>query len=165
MNRIAIIVLALTLLAALGFIPNSPPENETRGGAVGAIEMPTLKDSKPRNYHGLHNVVAFFDGYLSGSAPEGDIGFEELERMGVKTIISVDGAVPAVERAKARGMRYIHLPIGYNGFDEKRRLELVRATRDAMKDGPVYLHCHHGKHRSAGRGGRGRRQPGMAQSK
>lgn len=44
----------------------------------------------------------------------------------------------------------MHLPIGYNGFDEQRKRELVRATRDAMADGPVYIHCHHGKHRSAG---------------
>jgi hypothetical protein len=70
--------------------------------------------------------------------------------MGVKTIISVDGAEPEVEKAKARGIRYIHLPIGYNGFDEQRKLQLARATRDAVKDGPVYIHCHHGKHRSAG---------------
>jgi hypothetical protein len=55
-----------------------------------------------------------------------------------------------VEKAKARGIRYIHLPIGYNGFDEQRKLQLVRATRDAMVQGPVYIHCHHGKHRSAG---------------
>ena len=70
--------------------------------------------------------------------------------MGVKTIISVDGAEPEVARAASRGMRYIHLPIGYNGFDDARKLELVRATRDAIAQGPVYIHCHHGKHRSAG---------------
>ncbi len=70
--------------------------------------------------------------------------------MGVKTIISVDGAEPDVAAARAQGLRYIHLPIGYNGFDDTRKMQLVRATRDAMADGDVYLHCHHGKHRSAG---------------
>jgi hypothetical protein len=73
--------------------------------------------------------------------------------MGIKTIISVDGAAPDLAQAKARGMRYIHLPIGYNGFDEERKLELTRATRDALAQGPVYIHCHHGKHRSAGAAG------------
>ena len=62
-------------------------------------------------------------------------------------------AARTLDKAKARGMRYIHLPIGYNGFDEARKLELVRATRDSMATGPVYLHCHHGKHRSAGAAG------------
>lgn len=28
-------------------------------------------------------------------------------------------------------------------------MQLVRATRDSLRDGRVYIHCHHGKHRSA----------------
>lgn len=112
--------------------------------------MPQLSDTRSLDYPGIHNAVAFHDGLISGSVPEGDAGFETLKAMGVKTIISVDGAEPEVQRAAAQGIRYIHLPIGYNGFDEHRKLELVRATRDAMKTGPVYIHCHHGKHRSAG---------------
>lgn len=115
-----------------------------------SIPMPTLMDVQPREYPGIHNAVAYHEGYVSGSVPEGDAGFDSLAAMGVKTIISVDGAEPDVHRAKARGMKYIHLPIGYNGFDEQRKLQLVRATRDAMKHGPVYIHCHHGRHRSAG---------------
>ncbi len=115
------------------------------------VDPPTLADDKPRDYPGIHNVVAYHDGFYSGSVPEGDAGFDTLEGMGIKTIISVDGAVPEVEGARARGIRYVHLPIGYNGFDEERKLELVRAVRDLP--GPVYIHCHHGKHRSAGAAG------------
>lgn len=94
--------------------------------------------------------MQYHENFLAGSVPEGDTGFETLRRLGILTVISVDGAAPDVALAKAHGLRYIHLPVGYNGFDEQRKLELVRATRDAMKDGPVYLHCHHGKHRAAG---------------
>jgi hypothetical protein len=107
---------------------------------------------KPRDYAGLHNVVSFQGKgdlpFYSGSMPEGDAGFDSLATLGVKTILSVDGAIPDVARAKARGMRYVHLPIGYDGFDDARKAELVRAVRDLPK--PLYLHCHHGKHRSAG---------------
>ncbi|MGD9689118.1 MAG: cytochrome c [Phycisphaerales bacterium] len=117
------------------------------------IAPPTMIDASPRDYAGLHNVVAFHDGFYSGSVPEGGAGFDTLRDMGIRTIISVDGAEPDLALARARGLRYIHLPIGYNGFDEQRRRELVRATRDAMNDGPVYIHCHHGKHRSAGAAG------------
>jgi hypothetical protein len=45
-------------------------------------------------------------------------------------------------------MRYVHLPIGYDGFDDARKVELARAVRDLPR--PIYIHCHHGKHRSAG---------------
>lgn len=117
------------------------------------IDGPTMADTKPADLPGIHNVVAYHDNYWSGSMPEGEKGFDTLAGMGVKTIISVDGGAPDVEAAKARGIRYIHLPIGYNGFDEDRKLELTRATRDALKQGPVYIHCHHGKHRSAGAAG------------
>lgn len=149
--RNTVISLALAL-AAVGV--NSCAHRESAhpqaARGVASIDPPKLSDDRPRNYPGLHNVVAYHDAFYSGSAPEGDAGFDTLTALGVKTIISVDGAAPEVEYAKARGIRYIHLPIGYNGFDEERRLEIVRATRDAMARGPVYVHCHHGKHRSAG---------------
>jgi hypothetical protein len=96
-------------------------------------------------------VVAFAPDVLSGSVPEGDAGFDSLKSWGVLTVISVDGAVPDLDRAKSRGIRYVHLPIGYHGFDEARKLELARALRDLPR--PVYIHCHHGKHRSAGAAG------------
>ncbi|MEY2713958.1 MAG: hypothetical protein RIT24_301 [Planctomycetota bacterium] len=105
-----------------------------------------------RDFPGLHNVVSYQGSgaaaFYSGGVPEGDAGFDALVKLGIKTIVSVDGALPDLERAKARGMRYVHLPIGYDGFDDVRKAELVRAVRDLPK--PLYLHCHHGKHRSAG---------------
>lgn len=95
---------------------------------------------------GLHNIVRVTDKVISGSLPEGAEGFESLRKMGVRTIISVDGAPPDVEGAKREGMRYVHLPIGYNGISKARELELARALRDLP--GPIYVHCHHGRHRS-----------------
>ena len=118
---------------------------------IGTPPIPKVADTAPADAPGLHNVVAFAPDLLSGSAPEGDAGFDVLKAWGVRTIISVDGAVPDIERAKSRGMRYVHLPIGYHGFDESRKLELARAARDLPR--PIYVHCHHGKHRSAGAAG------------
>jgi hypothetical protein len=107
-----------------------------------------VHEQRVTDYQGLHNVVAFHEGVLSGSVPEGDAGFDTLQVLGVRTILSVDGALPDVDRARARGMRYVHLPIGYDGFDDARKVELARAVRDLPR--PIYIHCHHGKHRSAG---------------
>ncbi|MBI1783963.1 hypothetical protein HYR69_02350, partial [Candidatus Sumerlaeota bacterium] len=39
----------------------------------------------------------------------------------------------------------------YNGMDRRRTLEIAKAIQSAK--GPVYIHCHHGKHRSAGAAG------------
>jgi protein tyrosine phosphatase (PTP) superfamily phosphohydrolase (DUF442 family) len=116
--------------------------------ALLAPPPPSMSDDAAKDLEGLHNVVAYHEGFWSGGVPEGKAGFEQLRSMGVKTIISVDGAVPDLELAKSMGMRYVHLPIGYDGFGDARKAELVRAVRDLPK--PIYLHCHHGKHRSAG---------------
>jgi hypothetical protein len=63
----------------------------------------------------------------------------------VKTVISVDGTKPDVATARSNGLRYIHLPIGYEGVAEHRTLELAKVLHDAQ--GLVYIHCHHGQHR------------------
>jgi len=111
--------------------------------AIGLGQSPS--DRLNNEYAGLHNVLRVTDKLISGSSPDGDGGFESLKNLGIKTIISVDGAKPDVERARKFGMRYIHLPIGYNGVPEKQALRITRAIRDFP--GLVYIHCHHGKHR------------------
>ena len=113
-----------------------------------AVPPPTMADGAPRDLPGLHNVVAYHEGFWSGGVPEGQAGFDSLRSLGVRTVISVDGALPDLALAKAAGLRYVHLPIGYDGFDDARKAELVRAVRDLPR--PIYMHCHHGKHRSAG---------------
>ncbi|MFN0010912.1 MAG: hypothetical protein ACKVS8_04625 [Phycisphaerales bacterium] len=145
LHSIVLTVAGLSSLAcAIALAGGAPPAGRTDS----ATPVARAGADKPVDVAGLHNVVAFYDGVFSGSVPEGDAGFETLKAWGVRTILSVDGAAPDVERARVRGMRYVHLPIGYDGFDEARRAELARAVRDLPK--PMYIHCHHGKHRSAG---------------
>jgi protein tyrosine phosphatase (PTP) superfamily phosphohydrolase (DUF442 family) len=147
----AAVFASCTALATPTGAPPSRSAEPPAAKAPDASASPTLADDTPRDFPGIHNVVAFADGFYSGSVPEGDAGFDSLVALGVKTVISVDGAIPEVDKAKARGMRYVHLPIGYDGFDDARKGQLVRAVRDLAK--PIYLHCHHGKHRSAGAAG------------
>lgn len=94
----------------------------------------------------LPNAVRVHEKVISGGLPENDLAFEELRQLGVKTIISVDGAKPDVETAEKFGLRYVHLPHGYDGISDDRAMELAKAVRDL--EGPIYIHCHHGKHRS-----------------
>ena len=99
----------------------------------------------PRHPDGLHNVLPVGDGLFSGSSPEGDAGFDSLAALGIKTVISVDGAAPDVAAARARGMRYVHIPVGYGGITREQAVLLCKAA--AEFPGPIYIHCHHGKHR------------------
>ena len=101
----------------------------------------------PMNEPSLHNAYRVTAKVLSGAAPEGDASFAALRRLGVKTIISVDGAKPDVATAKKHGLRYVHLPIGYDDVTTDEGRAIAKAIDEL--DGPLYVHCHHGKHRSA----------------
>jgi protein tyrosine phosphatase (PTP) superfamily phosphohydrolase (DUF442 family) len=90
----------------------------------------------------LHRVT---DTIWSGPVPDSDAALAALEAVGVRTVISVDAATPDLERLRAYNMRSVHLPIRYAGIEPDRQIALARAVRDAA--GPVYIHCHHGKHR------------------
>jgi protein tyrosine phosphatase (PTP) superfamily phosphohydrolase (DUF442 family) len=94
---------------------------------------------------GCENVFQVTESVYSGGEPHTEAALKALADLGIKTVVSVDGAKPDVETAKKHGLRYIHLPIGYDGFSRERELQFGRVLTDA--EGPVYFHCHHGKHR------------------
>ena len=144
-------MLVLALLCACAQSTGSLSKSSMHGSfSKGAVALPGPSADKPVDLPGLHNVVAFAPDTWSGSVPEGE-GLATLAAAGVKTVISVDGAKPDVEGAKKHGMRYVHLPIGYDSVTEVRAEELAKALQ--VLPGPVYMHCHHGKHRSAAAAG------------
>lgn len=94
---------------------------------------------------GIHNAFHVTDQVYSGSQPDGDAAFAALQRLGVKTIVSVDGSKPDLERAHKYGLQYVHLPFGYDGVPTNRVTELAKLT--TVANGPFFVHCHHGLHR------------------
>jgi len=121
----------LALIAVILLVSNAGRADDSR---VKRIEAP-----------GIENFFAVTDSIYSGSGPETDEAFKALAKLGVKTIITVDGAKPNVELAHRYGLRYIHLPHGYDGIPKEVGIKLVKAAKTA--EGPIYVHCHHGKHR------------------
>ncbi len=112
------------------------------GGLLAADAPP---GPRPATLAGLHNVRQLTARVRSGSSPDGPDGFASLRRLGVRTVISVDGATPEVELAARYGLRYVHLPVGYDGIPPAQLARITKALRDLP--GPIYVHCHHGKHR------------------
>ncbi len=94
----------------------------------------------------LPNAIRVHRTLISGGQPNGAAGFAKLVKLGVRTAISVDGTPPDVAKARAHGIQYVHLPLGYDGIPEQRVFELAKAVSELP--GPIYIHCHHGKHRS-----------------
>jgi protein tyrosine phosphatase (PTP) superfamily phosphohydrolase (DUF442 family) len=137
MRPFAFLIVAILLAALLGCGQSSSSKSE-----------PIAWQDAPRKFISDHvpNAYQVHEKVISGGQPAGDPGFRELAALGVKTIISVDGTTPDVAAASKYGLRYVHLPHGYDGVPASRAQELAKAVRDLP--GPIYIHCHHGKHRS-----------------
>ncbi len=120
-----------------------PNKGTSQADQTNAIQLSFPKALAARH---LTNLVQVHDRVISGGLPEGELAFTELTRLGIKTIISVDSARPDVAMARKHGLKYVHLPHGYDGISSDRVVQLAKAVREL--DGPIYIHCHHGKHRS-----------------
>jgi hypothetical protein len=117
-------------------------------------DEPVAKDDAPKGEvvlddhghpKGLHRYIRWSEKIGQGAQPEGEIAFQNLQALGYKTVLTVDGAMPPVELAKRYGLRYVHVPIGYDGINRDAALRIAKAA--SSLETPIYVHCHHGKHR------------------
>ena len=125
--------------------PETPAALVLDGTAFDTALKVTLPPESPEEYEGLHNVFHLSPNIVSGSEPHGAEALVELQKMGVRTILSVDGKVPDGEAAAKLGMRYVHIPIQYKGVTQAELGEISKTFREL--EGPFYVHCFHGKHR------------------
>jgi len=93
---------------------------------------------------GIENLIQVTDGIYSGGEPN-LAGLEQLQALGVKILVSVDGLSPDREAAEKLGMRYVHIPMGYDGIDSVQLQDFV--TLMTQQQSKIFFHCHHGKHR------------------
>ena len=144
------------LLAALGCgsesaVKATSPASETAAPAPAEARLIDAgKPSYDEHGHpvGLHQYNPYTDKITSGAQPEGEEAFRNLAALGYRTVVSVDGARPDLELAKKYGLRYVHIPTQYSGTSPEQVAQIAKAIETS--DGPVYVHCHHGKHRSPG---------------
>jgi len=138
----SLLIILLTGLGSAESPQKSGPSDESRA-STGTEESP----ARPKSLEmpGIENLFQLAPGLYSGAQPKGQAGFESLKRLGVKTIVSVDGARPDLERARSHGLRYVHLPVGYGGIEREQAIRLTKVARDLP--GPLFVHCHHGQHR------------------
>ena len=116
---------------------------------LGCSKLPTMADASPSTFSGLRQVVAYTPWLFSGSKPIDEVGFESLRSIQVQTIICVDGIPPELHIPEALGMKTFHIPIKYGKPTKKQILDIATAVEVGRKRGNTYIHCHHGKHRSA----------------
>jgi len=122
--------------------PGTPAGASTPAAAAAATAAPEKAHDDPP---GLHNFKRWSDHISQGAQPDPETGFASLQALGFKTVLTVDGSRPDVETAKHYGLKYVHVPVGYDGITADEQARIIKAVGDS--DGPVYVHCHHGLHR------------------
>jgi protein tyrosine phosphatase (PTP) superfamily phosphohydrolase (DUF442 family) len=132
----------------------APNEGLKGGPAFTAATTDALPRVAPGEYDGLHNVFALSANIISGSEPS-SAGLEVLKKLGVRTIISVDGKVPDSASARSFGMRYVHIPLQYKTITDEEVARLAKTFREC--EAPFFVHCFHGKHRGPSAAAIGRR--------
>lgn len=110
--------------------------------AAGRFQLP---DADASEHTGLHNLYWLSENLLSGSEPEGPAALAKLADLGIRTVLSVDGKAPDHANAERFGLRYVHVPIRYRGFEESELLSIAKTFHEL--EGPFYVHCFHGQHR------------------
>ena len=143
------LILAVAFVSLAGCGSRGPVPVAGSNFSGGAQTHPDQRDFGPprrvERLSGVHNVLQVSDRIYSGGEPQGEEAFAELAKLGIKTVVSVDGARPAVESARKHGLRYVHIPIGYDGVPTAASSALTRLVRTT--EGPIFIHCHHGNHR------------------
>lgn len=130
---------AAALLGCAASDGEPTPAGEPTSGGVTYAE-----DGAPE---GLPRYRRWSERVAQGAQPHGDEAFRNLAALGFTTVLSVDGARTDVAAAERHGLRYVHVPIGYEGVGDDDALRIVKAVETAP--GPVYVHCHHGRHRGS----------------
>jgi protein tyrosine phosphatase (PTP) superfamily phosphohydrolase (DUF442 family) len=103
--------------------------------------------AKPRNdIPGLRNLARVDKGLWRSYQPRRR-GFEQLKKLGVKTVVSLRMTRSDRKYLEGLGLRYRRIPITPWKANEARLLEVLKIITDPRNQ-PVHVHCKHGADRT-----------------
>ena len=101
--------------------------------------------ARPGEGGGWLQAVPIAPGLWRGRAPYLPRHYEELRRLGVRTVLDIRGNQPLASayerrRAEAHGLVYRHVPMGFRPLRDGSG-ERVLAALQNQADYPLYVHC------------------------
>jgi len=130
-------LLGLALLVSLGAamrVPAAEPAKNSNDWAR-AVDKPDLPN--------LHKVN---DQLYRGAQPEKN-GYEELAKMGIKTVICLRESDPDIEAIKRAKLECVHIPVKTWHPTDDEVVRFLKTVTDKKKQ-PVFVHCRHGSDRT-----------------
>lgn len=134
-NKIVLFLLfCLVFLLQCGGTPKEKDENRPAEWGI------------PIQREGLPNLHKVSDRLYRGAQPE-EQGFDELKKLGVKTIVNLRGSEKDLKHIIGKDFNYYHIPVNtlFPGREEFAYfLEIVSRP----VNWPVFVHCKHGADRT-----------------
>ena len=120
-------------------IPVTPPTSEA------AVVTPHVSKHDLPNFHAVTPTL------FRGAAPTPQ-GLEDLQKMGIKTIIDLRIAPKTVAKEHAQldrmGVHFINLPMGGDQPPTDKQIEIFLTTLADPAQQPIFVHCQHGADRT-----------------
>ena len=95
---------------------------------------------------GLPNLYKVSDNLYRGAQP-GKKGFEELKKLGIKTIVNFRNSEKDWKHIKGMGFNYYHLPVN-TLFPKREKFERFLEIAAKPENWPVFVHCKRGADRT-----------------
>lgn len=133
---LALLILTLAVVWPVASVPAQ--ESPATGFQAAETSTTTLKNFGKVN-----------DNYYRGSQPRQN-EIEQLKKLGVRTIIDLRGdKVPqAAEWVRQAGLQYINIPMKASRRATDEQTAYFLSLVNDPKNGPVYVHCKGGRHRT-----------------
>lgn len=141
-GRIPSILLLAGLCGAAPFLPAAEPP-AVNGLPASAWDL----SDKPRNdLAGLPNFARVADGLYRGARPTAE-GFATLEKLGVKTVVSLEFVHNDRAQLRGRDLKYVHIPCQPLYIDPSQVATFLKVATDPRSQ-PVFVHCQFGADRT-----------------
>jgi protein tyrosine/serine phosphatase len=95
---------------------------------------------------GLPNLHKINDQLYRGAQPEKE-GYEELAKMGIKTIICLRDSDPDLKAIQDAKLECVHIPMKTWNPTKSQAVQFLKTVTDKTKQ-PIYVHCKHGSDRT-----------------
>jgi uncharacterized protein (TIGR01244 family) len=121
------------------------------GFVCGLTLLATSINAQTLNVVGVENFHQVNEHLYRGAQPT-DAGFQNLAKLGVKTVIDLretDGRSAQEKKAvESAGMRYVNIPMYGMSTPHQADVEKVLALFNDASAGPVFVHCRRGADRT-----------------
>lgn len=118
-----------------------------RGDLSPGALSPEMGTSRPRNdLAGLENFARLDEGLWRGAQPT-VLGFAQLKKMGVKTIVNLRSLHSDRDEMKGLGLDYVNIPFKPFLARDDDVVTFLKVAMDPRRR-PVFVHCQHGSDRT-----------------